>query len=147
MEYVKLSLDYSAICTNYNTTYLDRDNTDPDTTACMDKVLGFVKEFVKEIMAQFNYMIYRGNCLQELEISEVVSKRFLFFSLEKEITLQNYSFQTKPFEYLNEEQWLEKNENGILLLNEEEGESLMIYVEKGSRIHKWIIDNYKNNFE
>ncbi|MDQ7060323.1 MAG: hypothetical protein Q9M43_04060 [Sulfurimonas sp.] len=37
MKKIGLIVDYSNICTDYNTAYLDRDNLDPDTSKCMKK--------------------------------------------------------------------------------------------------------------
>ena len=88
MKKIGIGIDYSNICKDYNTVYLDRDNKDPATSKCMNAVLSWTKEFVTELSKSFDYKIYNFNSFSLVTIDDIASKRFLFYSLEKEITLQ-----------------------------------------------------------
>ena len=57
MKKIGIAVDYSNICKDYNTVYLDRDNTDPATTKCMKQVLAWTKGFISEILENFEYKI------------------------------------------------------------------------------------------
>ena len=85
-----IGIDYSNICKDYNTSYLDRDNTDPDTKKCMKKVMTWTKEFVSQLLEEFDYKLYNLSSTTPVKIDDVASKRFLFYSLEKEIVMQSY---------------------------------------------------------
>lgn len=139
---IPLSLEFSTICTNYNTSYLDRDNDDPGTMQCMRKVLRFTEDLLEKFLNEFDFKIFMANTQTPVSIADVVTKRFLFYSLEKEITLQNYSLQKKYFSYNNIDQWLEQNEDGLLLQNDEDGQCLIIYVVENSEVHNWFKSNY-----
>jgi hypothetical protein len=143
-QYSKLSIDYGTICKNYNTTYLDRDNDDPATMQCMRAILSWTSKFLQNLIDETSLKIFRANC-DEVDIDSISSKRFLFYSLEKEITLQNFSLQNNSFTYDNIDQWLQSNQDGLLIQNDEDGECLYLYVIDNSKIHHWLLQNYSEN--
>ena len=133
-----IGIDYSNICTDYNTSYLDRDNTDPDTKKCMKKVMAWTKEFVSELLEEFEYKLYNLSSTTSLKIDDVASKRFLFYSLEKEIVLQSYVLDREYVEYKNLTAWESDNKSSLLIRNDEDGGSIYFYVDKNPEVRKWI---------
>jgi len=143
MKKIGLGLDYSNICKDYNTVYLDRDNNDKETVACMTKVLRWFKPFLSELLDEFQYGIYRLNSDVLLELDDIVQKRFLFYSLEKAITVQSFILQKDPTSY-SIGQWAQSNEESLLIQNDEEGEGIFFYFNEGSKIHQWLLDKLKD---
>jgi len=148
MNKIGLGLDFNNICTDYNTVYLDRDNDDPATVACMKKVLRWLDEFLTEMTEEFNYNIYRMNHKPALKLSEIVSKRFLFYSLEKELTSQTFILETENSHYTHISQWAEKSTESLVIENDEdgdgEGEGVFFYMTENSKIHLWILERLKD---
>lgn len=144
MKKIGIGLDYSNICKDYNTVYLDRDNDDPATMKCMRSVLAWLDELLGEIIKEFGYKTYRLNHEPTVQLTEIVSKRFLFYSLEKEITLQTYLLHKEETFYTSLSQWAGESEDSLLLQNDEEGEGLFFYVEENSPIHTWLLERLKD---
>lgn len=140
MKKIGICIDYGNICTNYNTVYLDRDNNDPDTVDCMNKVMRWLKPFLTEFMETFEYGIYRFNHEPVLKLDEIVKKRFLFYSLEKELTAQTFVLQKKYTEYESLVQWATNAKDSLLIRNDDEGEGMYFYFEEHSTVHKWLKD-------
>jgi len=143
MKKIGLGLDYSNICKDYNTVYLDRDNDDPATMKCMRNVLAWLEALLGEITDTFDYKAYRLNHQPPVELSQIASKRFLFYSLEKEITLQSYILHNEPHHYTTLPGWEALSENSLLIKNDEEGEGLLFYFEENSKIHLWMVERLK----
>ena len=141
---IGIGIDYSNICEDYNTTYLDRDNTDRETMGCMNKVLQWFDPFLSELLNTFSYNIYRINHNAPLDLKDIVRKRFFFYSLEKEIIAQTFIFQTGPASYESLNQWVENNDNSLLIQNDEEGEGVYFYFNENSKVHEWLIDTLKD---
>ena len=135
---IGITIDYSDICKNYNTAYLDRDNTDPATTKCMKSVLAWVEGFVNDLLNDFNFNIYQLSSNTPLLTNEIASKRFLFYSLEKEITLQGFMMSSSHVKYSNYIEYIENSPASLLIQNDEEGEGLHLYMEEDSNLHKNI---------
>lgn len=146
MNKIGLGLDFNNICTDYNTVYLDRDNDDPQTIACMKKVLRWLDAFLLEMIEEFEYNIYRMNHKPALKLSEIVSKRFLFYSLEKELTAQTFILGKANIHYNNLSEWETNSKESLLIQNDDEGEGegIYFYVTEDSHIHKWILDKLKD---
>ncbi len=140
MNKVGLALDYNNICKDYNTVYLDRDNNDRDTVACMVKVMDFFKTFFNDLMQTFNYELYRLNQPNPLELREIVKKRFFFYSLEKEILAQTFVFQKEKMAYGGLSEWVVKGEDSLLIQNDDEGEGVIFYFIENSEVHKWLLE-------
>lgn len=138
MDIIGIGIDYSNICKNYNTMYLDRDNTDYETKNCMKSVVSWMEQFLQDIKQEFNFNIYKFNSDSVVSVEEVASNRFLFFSLEKGITLQDYIMQKDFVQYSNLQDWSQNN-NGLLVKNDEEGEGVYFYLNENSPLHKWIL--------
>lgn len=143
MNKIGIGIDYNNICKDYNTVYLDRDNNDPATVGCMNKVMEWLRPFLSELIADRGYEIYRMNNSDALKLDEIVQKRFLFFSLEKEITLQSFVLETKATHYESLAQWAETSEEGLLVQNDEEGEGIYFYFSENSKVHQWLTENLK----
>ena len=143
---IGIGLDYNNICTDYNTVYLDRDNDDPKTVACMKKVLRWLDAFLSEMIEEFEYSIYRRNHKPALKLSEIVSKRFLFYSLEKELTAQTFILEKANIHYNDLAEWEADSKESILIQNDEagEGEGIYFYVTENSKIHAWLLDKLKD---
>ncbi|QSZ41052.1 hypothetical protein GJV85_02615 [Sulfurimonas aquatica] len=139
MKKIGIGIDYSNICKDYNTSYLDRDNTDPATKKCMKQILTWSNEFLSDFMKSFEYKIYHLHSSTTVKIDEVASKRFLFYSLEKEITLQSYVLQKEYVEYDSLVSWQENNNEGILISNDEDGEGIFLYLAENSKEYQWIV--------
>ncbi len=146
MKKISINIDYSNICTDYNTSYLDRDNTDPQTKKCMKKIVRWTNKFISEFLENFSYTIYKLHSSVDVNIDEVASNRFLFYSLEKEITLQSFVLQKKYTEYASLEDYKTKNNEGILIHNDEDGEGIYIYVSEDSKEEEWITYKLKDFF-
>jgi len=144
MKTTGIGIDYSNICRDYNTMYLDRDNKDPDTTRCMAQVLAWTRDFLTALAARFGYGIYRLNSPEPVGIDEVASKRFLFYSLEKEITLQSYVLGETYRAYANAAAWEAERTEGMLIQNDEEGAGVYLYVEADSELYRWVVDTLKD---
>lgn len=139
MHKTVIQIDYSDICKDYNTVYLDRDNNDRETTACMQKVLAWTRALLSDIVDRFGYGIYYLNSAEAAEVSDVASKRFLFYSLEKGITVQNFVFQNAPVAYESLTSWEMDDEEGMLVHNDEDGEGIFIHLTEDSELHRWIV--------
>ncbi len=144
MKKIGLGLDYSNICKDYNTVYLDRDNDDPETVACMKKVLHWLNELLSEMIETFNYNIYRMNHKPALKLSEIVSKRFLFYSLEKALTAQTFILEKANIHYGSLTEWATDSKESLLIQNDDEGEGMYFYVTENSKIHEWLLDKLKD---
>ena len=144
MSKVGIGIDYSNICKDYNTAYLDRDNKDPDTSRCMKKVVTWAKGFISKLLEDFDYKIHKLNTDVSVNIDEVASNRFLFYSLEKEITLQSYVVQNKYIEYDSLSAWENENSEGILIQNDEDGEGIYLYMNENSKEYQWLIERLKD---
>ena len=144
MKIIGLGLDYNNICKDYNTVYLDRDNDDPQTVKCMKKILAWLDGFLGEMVEEFEYKIYRMNHESTLNLSEIVSKRFLFYSLEKALTAQTFIFEKAYTPYSNLAQWAANSKESLLVQNDDEGEGMYFYVAENSDIHAWLLDKLKD---
>jgi hypothetical protein len=143
MTTIGITIDYSNICKDYNTSFLDRDNKDPATTKCMKSVLAWMEEFLTALLEKFQYKIYHLSSNTPLNISDLAAKRFLFYSLEKEITLQSFTLAPTFIEYQNNVKWLENYKEGLLIKNDDEGEGVHIYLEQDSKLHLWLLEYLK----
>jgi hypothetical protein len=137
---VGISINYSDICKDYNTAYLDRDNKDPATTKCMKSVLAWMETFLTKLTEDYDLVITQLNSNQILNSSEIASKRFLFYSLEKEITLQSFVLQKDAIAYNNTQEWSTNSLDTILIQNDDEGDCLHLYLDIQSQLHSWILD-------
>jgi len=144
MKKIGIGIDYSNICKDYNTSYLDRDNTDPATKKCMKQVLTWAEGFLSELLENFSYQMYHLHAETPVKIEEIASKRFLFYSLEKEITLQSYVLQKRYIQYESLAAWNTPQSEGILVQNDEDGEGVYFYVNENSDEHHWIRDKLKD---
>ncbi len=144
MNIIGIGIDYSNICKDYNTVYLDRDNTDPATTKCMKQVLSWTKEFLSELLENFDCKLHNLSSSTPVAIDDVASKRFLFYSLEKEITLQSYVIAKEYVEYDALAAWESENNNSVLIKNDEDGGGIYFFLNEDSKIRPWIIDKLKD---
>lgn len=140
MKKVGIGVDYSNICKDYNTVYLDRDNTDPATKKCMKSVMLWSGDFLSALLDAFGYSLHNLSSSVGVSIDDVAAKRFLFYSLEKEITLQSYVIQKEYKEFAGLAQWEEEADESILVQNDADGGSIYFFVNEGSREHSWIIE-------
>ena len=138
MGKIGIFIDYSNICTDYNTSYLDRDNLDPATSKCMKEVLMWTKGFLSEMLESFEGNLHNLCSSTSVKVDDIASKRFLFYSLEKEITLQSYVIQKEYVQYDNLSDWELKNDNSILVQNEEEGGGIYFFFNENSEVYSWI---------
>ncbi len=144
MKKVGIGIDYSNICKDYNTSYLDRDNTDPATKKCMKQVLAWAQEFLSELLENFGYEMYHLHSADPVKLEEIASKRFLFYSLEKDITLQSYVLQKEYVEYSSLSAWQTECNDGVLVSNDEDGECVYFYMNEGSKEYTWITTRLNN---
>jgi hypothetical protein len=144
MKKIGIGVDYSNICKDYNTAYLDRDNKDPDTAKCMKSVVAWTTKFLSALLENFGYQIYSPNADIFVKIEDVASNRFLFYSLEKEITLQSFVIQKSYVAYDSLSTWEEQASDSILVKNDEDGEGIYFYFNEGSKEHEWILAQLKN---
>ena len=143
MDKIGLSLDYNNICKDYNTVYLDRDNTDRETMQCMRKVMDWFAPFLSQLLSHFDYHIYRIGNDSKLNLGEIVRKRFFFYSLEKEIISQTFILQKEHKHYDSLAHWGEEAQDSLLIQNDEEGEGVVFYVTKDSEVHQWLLEKMK----
>jgi hypothetical protein len=144
MKKIGIGIDYSNICKDYNTVYLDRDNTDPATSKCIKTVMTWTKEFITQLTQNFGYTIYNFNSHALVEVDDIASKRFLFYSLEKEITLQNYLLQKGSVRYDSLSLWELEDSDSVLIKNDADGGGIYCYFTQNSQVHHWIIDKLKD---
>jgi hypothetical protein len=76
----------------------------------------------------------------EVELNQIVKKRFFFYSLEKEILAQTFVMQKKGIAYNGLNDWGKNATDSMLIQNDEEGEGIYFYVEENSKIHTWLIN-------
>ena len=139
MKKIGLGLDYNNICKDYNTVYLDRDNNDMETVACMRKVLDWFNEFFTDFLKTFDYELYRMNNDTSVALGELVKKRFFFYSLEKEIMAQTFLLQKEKISYDNLAEWSQSADESLMIQNDDEGEGVYFYFDENSEIHKWLV--------
>ena len=144
MKKIGIGIDYSNICKDYNTVYLDRDNTDPATKKCMKQVLTWTKDFISEVLKSFEYNMYSLNSPITVDVDDIASKRFLFYSLEKEITLQSYVMQKEYVQYDGLSAWEVESENSILVQNDEDGGAIYFFANEDSEVLPWIKNKLQN---
>ncbi len=144
MKKIGIGIDYSNICTDYNTAYLDRDNKDPDTSKCMRQVVAWTHELLSSFLDHFGYEIYKPSTDVSVKLDEVAANRFLFYSLEKEITLQSFVLQKNYVAYDSLSAWEKLNDEGILISNDEDGEGIYLYFSENSAEHKWLVEKLKD---
>jgi hypothetical protein len=138
MKKIGISIDYSNICKDYNTAYLDRDNLDPATSKCMKQVLSWSKVFLSELLESLDATLHHLSSSTLVKVDDVASKRFLFYSLEKEITLQSYVVQKEYVEYESLRSWELDPKDNILIQNDEDGGCIYIYFNENSNVRQWI---------
>ena len=144
MKKIGIGIDYSNICKDYNTVYLDRDNTDRETSKCMNSVLLWSKDFLSELCDGFGYQVYNFNSFALATIDDIASKRFLFYSLEKEITLQGYLLQKENEKYDSSEIWEQKGNDSVLVKNDADGGGIYLFFTENSSVHQWIRDKLQD---
>jgi len=144
MKKIGIGIDYSNICKDYNTSYLDRDNLDPATAKCMKQVLSWTHQFLSELTESFGYKLHNLSSNTPVTIDDVAAKRFLFYSLEKEITLQSYVLQKKYTEYGSLAAWESESDDSVLVKNDEDGGSIYFFVNENSEVHTWITNRLQN---
>jgi hypothetical protein len=138
MKKLGIVVDYSNICKEYNTVYLDRDNKDPATSKCMKQVLSWAENFLSELLEHFSYKLFNLSSNVNVEIDDVASKRFLFYSLEKEITLQSYVVQKEYKEYAGLSAWEMEEGETLLIQNDADGGCLYFYTQENSKELMWM---------
>ena len=143
MKKIGIGIDYSNICKDYNTVYLDRDNTDPATKKCMKQVLTWAEGFLSDLLEQFDYKIHNVSSSVPVKVDDVAAKRFLFYSLEKEIMLQSYTISKEYVEYESLAAWEAEDRDTILIQNEEDGGSVILFVNENSKEYRWIMETLK----
>ena len=79
-----------------------------------------------------------------MDIDDIASKRFLFYSLEKEITLQSYVIQKEYVEYDGLAAWELEGEESILVQNDEDGGAIYFFADEDSQILPWIRNKLHN---
>ena len=141
---IGIGIDYSNICKDYNTSYLDRDNLDPATKKCMKQVLTFSNEFISELLENYGYTLHHLSSATPVKVDDVSSKRFLFYSLEKEITLQNFVAYSEYVEYESLAAWEANTDNSILIKNDEDGGSIYFFFNEDSDVGEWINNKLKD---
>jgi hypothetical protein len=144
MKKIGIAIDYSNICKDYNTSYLDRDNLDPATSKCMKKVLSWTKEFISKLLEEFKYKLHHLSSSTPVKIDDVASKRFLFYSLEKEITLQSYVMQKDFMLYESLSAWELASKDSVLIKNDEDGGCVYLFFSEDSNVKEWIKTNLKD---
>lgn len=144
MKKIGIGIDYSNICKDYNTSYLDRDNKDPATSKCMKQVLEWTNEFLSELIESFDYKMYQLHSEIPLKIEDIASKRFLFYSLEKEIMLQDYVLQKEYVQYDNSTAWALANSDSVLIQNDEDGSGLYFFMDENTSVHQWITNKLQH---
>ena len=144
MKKIGIGIDFSNICKDYNTFYLDRDNNDPDTLKCMKHVMTWTKKFLSELLENFDYTLHNLSSNTSIKIEDIASKRFLFYSLEKEITLQSYVLTKEYVDYEALSAWEEDEKESILIQNDEDGGSIYLFFNENSNVHSWIQNHLKD---
>ncbi len=144
MKKIGIEIDYSNICRDYNTSYLDRDNLDPDTSKCMKEVLTWTREFLSEFLKKFECNLHNLCSNTRVKIDDIASKRFLFYSLEKEITLQSYVIQKEYVQYDSLKDWEFKNDNSILIQNDTDGGGIYLFFNENSKEYQWTKETLKD---
>ena len=138
MAKIGIIIDYSDICKDYNTGFLDRDNLDPATKKCMRQVMNFSKDFLNDFANNFDLKLFNLSSDISVSIDDIASKRFLFYSLEKEITLQSYVMSQSYVNYDSLTAWDLDSSNTFLIQNDEDGGNISLYFNQGSPASAWI---------
>jgi hypothetical protein len=144
MRAIRIGVDYSNICQDYNTAYLDRDNKDPETSRCMKQVTAWMHGLLSDLCRQFGYTVYNLHSATPVKVEEVASNRFLFYSLEKEITLQSFVLQDVATAYESVSDWADKGAKGVVVSNDEDGEGVYFLVAKEGDEYRWLLERLKS---
>lgn len=110
----------------------------------MKQVLTWTNGFLSELLEKFEYKMNALSSDNIVNVEDIASKRFLFYSLEKEITLQSYVLQKEYVQYESLAAWEKDNQNGVLIKNDEDGEGIYFYLIENSEVHQWIVDTLKD---
>lgn len=109
----------------------------------MKSVLTWSKNFLSELLDTFEYKLHNLSSSSPVKVDDVAAKRFLFYSLEKEITLQSYVIAKEYVEYESLAAWQDDNHGSILIRNDEDGGEVSIFVDENSKEHQWILEYLK----
>ena len=144
MAIIGLGVDYSNISKDYNTSYLDRDNKDPKTMRCMKSVVAWVSELLEALESEFSLNTHYLSDNAKVSIDTIAANRFLFYSLEKEITLQSFVLRNEFNAFEGLAAWEANAENSILVQNDEDGEGIYFFMTKDSSLHTWMQERLSN---
>ena len=89
----------------------------------------WLNPLLSELLETFDCGIYRVNHDILLKLEDIVQKRFLFYSLEKELTAQTFIIK-----------WGGEDKDGLVIQNDDEGEGIYFYVTEGSAVHTWPLE-------
>ena len=110
----------------------------------MKQVLSWTKEFLSDLLESYEGQLHNLSSSTPVTIDDVASKRFLFYSLEKEITLQSYVIQKEYVEYESLAAWESDNNDSILVQNDEDGGCIYVYFNENSSVLDWIKNKLEN---
>ena len=140
----KITIDYAQLCPKFNTTYLDRDNTDPKTVACMHAITNYFDILLSTLKERFGLQLYRMGHDQTLSNKELCTNRFLFYSLEKEITKQSFILSALFVPIHHTDAWQKIKDAPLLITNDAMGEAIYIYLDDNSKAGEWLLHELKN---
>jgi len=100
----------------------------------------WLNPLLSELLETFDYGIYRVNHDILLKLEDIVQKRFLFYSLEKELTAQTFIIQKEAVAYPSLIKWAEEDKDGLVIQNDDEGEGIYFYATEGSAVHTWLLE-------
>ncbi|MEA3371775.1 MAG: hypothetical protein U9Q40_10585 [Campylobacterota bacterium] len=110
----------------------------------MKQVLTWANGFLTELVEAFGYSLHNLSSATSVAVGDVASKRFLFYSLEKEITLQSYVIDREYREYEGLADWEENNNDSLLIKNDEDGGAIYLFLNQESKEYQWIKDKLKD---
>lgn len=109
----------------------------------MRQVLAWTEGFVGALLEAFDYKIFNLSSDVKVDIDDVASKRFLFYSLEKEITLQSYVFNKEYKKYEGAASWEMDETGGVLVQNDPDGGCLTFYTSLNAAELIWMREQLK----
>lgn len=107
---------------------------------CIKSILSVMQGLVDEFIAR-NYIIYSFKDKKQVSFEELLKPAFLFFSVEllnQETIYITANDNILMDGYNDEFLWIENEKNGIVIVNDDDGQCLYFYLNSECKKHEWL---------
>jgi hypothetical protein len=136
------SLNYCEKIYPYFENAIGEIETTENEVKCIKSILDFVKELIDEFISR-NYIIHSLKEKKQVSFDELLKPIFLFLSIkllnkETPYILTNDSVRISGYD--DELLWIKNEKDGIVILNDEDGQCLYFYLNDECKKHEWIVE-------